>query len=210
MKKTIIGCKAFLISAALMLCSTVSFGHGGVSVDDDVCVIRVGPYKAHFTGYQPEKRATQEFCEDIPVVGKAIFVLDYISDDLRVMDTDFRIIKDVNNIGNKAVLADLGSEQDIEKATIYYNEPTKYPRGTINVRFEFPSEGRYIGLVSATHPDSGREYTSVFPFQVGVTNYAKFVVPIGLIVVISSIAFGIFMARAKSQENKGGGDNVAA
>ncbi|PCJ15354.1 MAG: hypothetical protein COB04_13335 [Gammaproteobacteria bacterium] len=210
MKKTITGCKTFLLAAALMLCSTVSFGHGGVSVDDDVCVIRVGPYKAHFTGYQPEKRATQEFCEDIPVVGKAIFVLDFISDDLRVMDTDFRIIKDVNNIGNQATFADLGSEEDIEKATIYYNEPKKFPRGTINVRFEFPTEGRYIGLVSATHPDSGRKYTSVFPFQVGVTSYAKFLVPIGLIIVFSSIAFGIFLSRVKSQEKKAESDNAVA
>lgn len=209
MKKTITACKSFLLAATLMVCAPLSFGHGGVSAEDDVCVLRVGPYKAHFTGYQPEKRATQEFCEDIPVVGKAIFVLDYISDDLRVMETDFRIVKDVNNIGNKGTLEDLGSEQDIEAATIYYNEPQKFPRGTINVRFTFPEEGRYVGLVSAKHPDSGRRYVSVFPFQVGVTNYAKFLVPIGLIVVISSIAFGIFVNRAKSKEDSDG-SNVAA
>ena len=28
--------------------------HGGVSMEDDLCVIKIGFLKAHFTGYQPK------------------------------------------------------------------------------------------------------------------------------------------------------------
>ena len=54
----------------------------------------------HFTGFQPEQSQSEEFCEDIPDVGSAIIVLDYIDKQLRDMAVDFRIIEDVNDIGN--------------------------------------------------------------------------------------------------------------
>jgi len=177
-----------------------AWSHGGVSVDDDVCIAKIGPYKAHFTGYQPEARATQEFCEDIPVVGSAIFVLDFISDDLRTMSTDFRVIKDVNEIGNKAVLEDLGSAQDIENATIFYQKGILYPRGTVNAEYKFTEKGRYIGIIKSIHPDSGREYTSVFPFQVGLVNYMRYVSVFLMIIVISGAVFAFFLRKHKKEE----------
>src|SRR5690606_41460347 len=94
-----------------------SFGHGGVSIEDDVCVMQLATLKAHFTGYQPEYRATKEFCEDIPVVGRSIFVIDVISNELRDMHIDFRIIEDVNTIGNNDVLEDLDGPKVLEDAT---------------------------------------------------------------------------------------------
>ena len=57
--------------------------HGGVSIEDDRCIMTIGPYRAHFSGYQPKLRASQEFCEDIPAVADAIIVLDFISQPLR-------------------------------------------------------------------------------------------------------------------------------
>ncbi|HEY9135230.1 MAG TPA: hypothetical protein VIM85_05505 [Pseudomonadales bacterium] len=185
----------------ISLLASNAWSHGGVSVEDDMCLLRVGPYKAHFTGYQPEVRATQEFCEDIPVVGNAIFVLDFISDDLRIMKTDFRIIKDVNEIGNKAVLEDLGSEEDIEKATIFYKQAALYPRGTVNAEYRFDTEGRYIGILKAIHPDNGREYISVFPFQVGLINYMRYFWVFFMITAVSIAVFVFFLKRHKAAEN---------
>ncbi len=170
-------------------------------MEDDMCLLKVGPYKAHFTGYQPEARATQEFCEDIPVVGNAIFVLDFISDDLRIMKTDFRIIKDVNEIGNKAVLEDLGSEEDIEKATIFYKQAALYPRGTVSAEYRFETEGRYIGILKAIHPDNGREYISVFPFQVGLIDYMRYFWVFFMITAVSIAVFVFFLKRHKAAEN---------
>ncbi|MBQ0720254.1 MAG: hypothetical protein KBT88_07680 [Gammaproteobacteria bacterium] len=154
--------------------STV-LAHGGVSIEDDVCLIKIDRYKAHFTGYLPQERATQEFCEDIPIATESIFVIDYISDELREMELDFRIIRDVNEIGVLATLADLGGEKAIEDATVYYAEPKLYHKGVMNIRHKFTQDGGYIGIVHANHLETGLKYTSVFPFTVGQVSYSEYV-----------------------------------
>lgn len=194
--------KSGLLLLSTLLMTSVAWGHGGVSMDDDMCMMRVGTYRAHFTGYQPESRATQEFCEDIPVVSKAIFVIDFIDDELRKMEVDFRVLKDVKAVGVKAVLADLGTKSEIEKNTVFYNEKKLYPRGTMSPSFEFVEQGQYIGLVTATNPETGREYTSVFPFSVGVVNYAKIIVPIVVVILLTVAFFGIFLYKWKKEEKK--------
>jgi hypothetical protein len=191
-----------LITVVLFSLSPVTvYSHGGVSMEDDVCVITLGKLKAHFTGYQPEYRATQEFCEDIPVVGKSIFVLDFISNELRDMYIDFRVIKDVNNIGNNAVLADLGGPKAIEAATIFYQEKAIFPRGTLTANYNFSEEGRYIGLVTAYYEEDAEGIISVFPFQVGIFDYWKYIIPILVIILISSAVFGVLIGMNRKKQN---------
>jgi hypothetical protein len=168
--KTALRVNAFLV--ALIVTSGV-YAHGGVSVENDTCIMSIGPYRAHFTGYQPAVRASQEFCEDIPVVAKSIIVLDFISQPLRVMAVDFRVIRDVNNIGNNATFADLGAQSDIDQATVFYREPKQFPRGSVDVDLEFDQAGSYIGILTAVEESTTGtiEHISVFPFSVGVTNW---------------------------------------
>lgn len=159
---------------ALLVCfAPGAFAHGGVSVEDDTCIMTIGTYKAHFTGYQPQVRASQEFCEDIPVVAESIIVLDFISRPLRDMLIDFRVVRDVNEVGVKATIDDLGSAEDIERATMFRRPPERFPRGSVDVAIEFTEPGQYIGILTATDEgtDVRREYVSVFPFSVGVTNW---------------------------------------
>jgi hypothetical protein len=168
------------------------FSHGGVSVEDDVCIINIDRYKAHFTGYLPKERATQEFCEDIPVATESIFVIDFISDELRAMELDFRIIRDVNEVGVTATYADLGGEDAIEKASIYYQEPEQFQKGILNVRYNFVQDGAYIGIVNAHHLETGLKYTSVFPFSVGQANYGQYI----KYFVALFVACGVFIYAA--------------
>lgn len=155
----IIFCCSFLSQTVL--------AHGGVAIEDDRCVLKAGPYIMHFTGFQPEQSQSEEFCEDIPDVGSAIIVLDYIDKQLRDMAVDFRIIEDVNNIGNTATINDLGSDTDIEQNTVHYL-PSKLRRtGSFNVEYNFTEPGRFIGIVKVDDIPNGREYVSVFPFGVG-------------------------------------------
>lgn len=167
---------AMVVLLSLIFVPGLALGHGGVSVEDDVCIIKLGTYSAHFTGYLPKTRATKEFCEDIPEATDSIFVIDFISDELRDMELDFRIIRDVNDIGITATYEDLGGEQAIEEATIFYNPPTVYPKGVFNVRYPFTEDGGYIGIVNVHHAETGLKYRSVFPFRVGVTQYSKYVI----------------------------------
>ncbi len=162
------------LGGSLLLASAAAFGHGGVSMEEDVCLIKIGRYTAHFTGYLPQERASQEFCEDIPVATKAVFVLDFISDELREMDIDFRIIRDVKHIGRMAQFEDLGGQDAIEKATIFYEKPKLYGAGVISVHYPFVESGGYIGIITAHHRATGLSYRSVFPFYVGGGHWARY------------------------------------
>lgn len=152
-------CCAFLTQAVL--------AHGGVAIEDDRCVLKAGPYIMHFTGFQPEQSQSEEFCEDIPNVGSAIIVLDYIDKPLRDMGVDFRIIEDVNNIGNTATIDDLGNAGDIRDNTVYYLPSELRRTGSFNIEYNFAEPGRFIGMVTVNDIPNGKEYTSVFPFGVG-------------------------------------------
>lgn len=162
--------------------STAALGHGGVSMEDDTCVINISGMRAHFTGYQPEERATQEFCEDIPELGKAIIVVDFIERRLRGMNVEFRVLRDVNGVGKYGTYEDLGDAAEIEKNTLVNLPSAKYPRGTLTFTHSFIEPGWYIGMLTAQ--DGETVHRSVFPFQVGVPNYTGYI--IGFI-----LAFGV-------------------
>jgi hypothetical protein len=140
-------------------------------MEDDLCVMQIGRYRAHFTGYQPRERASQEFCEDIPEFAPAIIVLDFINMALRSMEIDFRVVRDVNRIGVTATYEDLGSAEDIEKATMLYRPPAVHPHGSLSVSLNFEQTGGYIGILTAKDPATGQDYMSVFPFSVGMTDW---------------------------------------
>ena len=140
--------------------------HGGVDMQNDVCRMKVGPYSMHFTGYQPERAVSKEFCEDIPYEGKAIIVLDEVDKKLREMPFEFRVLKDVKNLGVTAQLEQLGSKEDIDSATIDLHEFKVYPLGTLNFELEF-EKGNYIGLVTLRDEFANEVYHCVFPFSVG-------------------------------------------
>ena len=157
----------------------------------------IGTYRAHFTGYQPKVRASQEFCEDIPAVADAIIVLDFISKPLRDMAVDFRVIRDVNAIGVTATYDDLGTATDIEAATMFYRPPERYPRGSLDVSIGFSEPGQFIGILTAVDEEGEgiRSYTSVFPFSVGITDWwarLKWII----VSIVVGVALFIWSSRA--------------
>jgi hypothetical protein len=131
--------------------------HGGVSMENDVCKLRVGPHTMHFTGYQPKTSPELEFCEDIPGTGPTIIVLDYIDAALRDLPVEARIIRDT------------GSETDLENITVYHKPPAVYPRGTVVLEHTFDEPGRFVGLVTV----GGQ--VSRFPFAVGTRGHRAMV-----------------------------------
>lgn len=169
-------------AAWLALAAGSAAAHGGVSVEDDKCVLRIGANRAHFAGYQPEHRASQEFCEDIPEVGRAVIVIDFIQPVLRERVVEFRILRDVDGLGTKARFEDLGDAAKIDQRTQAVLPAKTYPRGTLTLDHRFSEPGWYIGIVSATDAASGKTDHSVFPFRVGVRNYWNYL-PLPLILI---------------------------
>ncbi len=162
--------KCRIVTSLLSLLSCVwlqsAHAHGGVSLEDDLCVLALGSYRMHFTGYQPETSGAREFCEDIPETGTAVIVLDAIDDALRSIPLEVRILRDAQGLGNDAKVEELGDAAAIEAATVARLEPAVHATGSSTLQYVFPEAGRFIGLVRA-QPAVGGEVVAVFPFTVG-------------------------------------------
>ena len=156
-----------LASLLLPLVPGTAFSHGSVSPDDDLCIISVNFLRAHFTVFQPETRGTEEYCEDVPDVDRAVFVMEYLHELLNEMAIDFRIIRDVNDIGKFADWSDIEAMGDLEPYTVFYAPPVVEPGGYYRAAYSFEEKGTYIGVVTARHPTENRDYNAVFYFQVG-------------------------------------------
>lgn len=143
-----------VLSGAWLLWASIgpAYAHGGLSMDEDTCKLRVGRYVMHFAGYQPENTAAKEFCEDIPATGPTVVVLDYVDAELRDMPTEVRIIRDT------------GSEHDLEAITVLHLPPKVYPTGTLSFEHKFDQPGKFVGLVTVGDQNKSG---SRFPFSVG-------------------------------------------
>jgi len=159
--------------------------HGGVSLDQGQCIMKIGPDTMTFTGYQPLKSRDQ-FCDDIPDVGPTIVVLDAQQDELRDMALEIRILKDV---GQK------DDNENLEQNTEIYVPPKKYKTGTLNFEYNFAKQGKYIGLVKARSDDGKKEYVSRFPFSVGETAGRDITVAI-FFGALALVGFGLFYKKA--------------
>ena len=157
----------WLVLGFLLVWCQNATAHGGVSIEEDICVIQIGFFKAHFAVYQPQKTAGQEFCEDIPGTTDTIFVLNYLHNSLKHTPVDFRIIKDINKFGRFAKWEDIAQLEDIDKDTVFYQSPMIRPDAVFKVEHKFEKPGGYIGIVTAKYLANNKTYKAVFPFQVG-------------------------------------------
>jgi len=121
--------------------------------------------------------------------------MEYQHDSLSEMSIDFRIIRDVTGKGRFARMEDIDLIDDIQSATVYYQPPIVEPDIYL-VNYEFAEEGDFIGIVSATHPETGKVYAAVFPFEVGFTGLGYWPFFIGLLVLIQ-IQYLLMSGRLK-------------
>jgi hypothetical protein len=157
-----------------------AFAHNGVKLEQDACVVKVGPVAVHFIGYQ-QKGEPEEFCEDIARTGPTVIALSPIepkqrSDsywiapanassnaefDFRNLAVGVRLVKDVGEDKEKA---------DIAAATQFYLPP-KVPRnGTLTFEHDFKDAGHYVAVITVSD-GKGNEWSSRFPFGVGLYTF---------------------------------------
>lgn len=151
---------AVIAAAANFAAPTSALAHGGVALEQDECVLRIGPGKMHFIGYQRTGEQA-EFCEDIANTGPTVIGLTAVSPDLRDMAIGIRIVKDVGEEKEKA---------NLEEATVAYVAPKVYRNGAMTFEHDFKQAGRYVGIVTA-RDKSGNEWVSRFPFSVGLYTF---------------------------------------
>ena len=186
------------LSVMLILMSWASncLAGGGVLLSDDSCIMTIGFYEAHFTAYQPDSSGDKQFCEDLEEMGNTIFVLDYLHKSLSEVPVDFRIIKNVTNKGEFVQMGDIMEIQDLDRFTVFYQEPIIKTNASYTVSHDFTEKGEYVGIVTAGHPTNNNIYSSVFPFRVGASDLSwSIIVFLGLILI-----FGVYLFRMTRSE----------
>jgi hypothetical protein len=98
---------------------TAAVAHGNVSIEDDICVRRIGGNMVHFSAYQPQIEPKAQYCTEIPDVGDTFLVVDLVDPSLRTMPVGVKIIQGVNE-----------NEQD-EAKTVAYWKPASHPDGVV-------------------------------------------------------------------------------
>ncbi len=160
MKKVVkAGFRLFGIFLGVLLANTAAYAHGGVSIEQDTCVMFLGPYRMHLTGYQPEVAAGAEFCEDIPAVGRALIVLDVVDQPLRDMMTEVRVIE------KDSWPAAQSTEGDEQAKKVLELPPKLYKTGSMTIEHMFDKPGYFVGFVAVEK--EGNKMVSRFPFSVG-------------------------------------------
>jgi hypothetical protein len=177
--------------ATFLLVPSLGWAGGGVMLRDDVCIITIGFYEAHFTAYQPQTRGNEEFCEDLPDIGETLFVLDYLHSSMKEVPIDFRIIEDVTELGQFVQLRDIEAIADLDAHTVFYQRPVVQIDASLRIDHSFVEPGEYVGIVTAGHPTEDTVYSAVFPFRVGRTDYTP-LLWFGLLLLVP---FGYYFAR---------------
>ncbi len=98
---------------------TAAVAHGNVSIEEDICVRRIGGNMVHFSAYQPQIEPKAQYCTEIPDVGDTFLVVDLVDPSLRTLPVGVKIIQGVNE-----------NEQD-EAKTVAYWKPVSHPDGVV-------------------------------------------------------------------------------
>jgi hypothetical protein len=146
-------------------------------LEKNFCILKVGPYGMHLTGYQPDLAGGKENCGEVPGTGRTVLVLDYIEGELRSLPVEVRVIKDT------------GSEQDLQAITVLHVPAKVYPSGFISLDHTFDQPGKYIGLI--TLGGAQEHHMARFPISIGESNVVSHLMHyIMIIVPLAAIAGG--------------------
>lgn len=172
----------------MLLAAQANATGGGVG-EASHCIVKIGFYTAHFSLYQPQTSGNDEFCQDLPLPGDTLFVLDYLHDTLKDVKVGFRIIKNVTDLGRFAKWRDVDALENIENHTVYFQRPVIRTDGRLSVNFHFSEAGDYLVVVTAAHPSKSTIYHAVFPINVDTSNGYWWVVLAVLAVVLTTGLF---------------------
>ncbi len=189
---------AFFATLIALLLSAPVWAGGGMVLREDKCIIEIGFYEAHFTAYQPQTRGNEQFCQELPDVGETLFVLDYLHGSMKEVPIDFRIIKDVTDLGKFVRVKDVEAIDDLNPLTVFYHQPTVHSDASLSVDHTFAAPGNYIGIVTAGHPTKDTIYSAVFPFTVGKTDYTRLLLYGFLILLMLPLGY-YFLRRQRGR-----------
>jgi len=126
----------FLLMLVTALHPATVAAHGNVSIEEDVCVRKIGGNMVHFSAYQPQIEPKAQYCTDIPDVGDTFLVVDLVDPSLRALPVGVKIVRGMNE-----------NEQD-ETQTVAYWKPVSHPDGVVRGEAKL-DKGLYKLIITA-------------------------------------------------------------
>jgi len=187
------GCIGFIaLAIGFPFAALAQHGH---ELAANTCVIHVGPYKMFINSYQPEEFYDRQFCQELPGTGNTVLVLDYVERELRSMPVEVRVIRDT------------GAEQNLDAVTVVHLPPKVYPAGSIDVKYNFDTPGKFIGLVSIGEK---QEHLSRFPFSIGETGAVSHLKHYSIVFVPFAVAIAIAVFYGIRDRRKPSGSTISS
>ena len=180
---------SLLALLCLSLCPEPAQAHGSVTPEEDICIIRIGYYKAHFKIYLPQTDGHDEYCEDIPGTGETVFIMEYEHSGLGDVPVDFRVIRNITGKGVFTALQDVESIGDLEPVTVVHHAAAVQP-DVFTIMYDFKEEGEFVGIVTVQNQETGKVYTAVFPFEVGFAGFGWWP---WFVAIVIAIQFNYFL-----------------
>lgn len=97
----------------------IAEAHGNVTLEDDICVRRIGGNMVHFSAYQPQFEPKAQYCTEIPEIGDTFLVVDLVDPGLRTLPVGVRIVRGQEEGGKE------------EDQTVAYWRPVSHPDGVV-------------------------------------------------------------------------------
>src|SRR5262249_40314153 len=97
-----------------------AMAHGNVTLDEDICMRRIGGNMIHFSAYQPQYEPKAQYCTEIPEGGDTFLVVDLVDKSLRSVPLSMRVVKGQGDSGAKE-----------EDQTVAYWKPVSHPDGVV-------------------------------------------------------------------------------
>lgn len=161
-----------LVSLMFALQAGTAFGHGKPSaLEEDPCTRQAGGLMVHFNAYLPQHAVTANYCTEIPVAGKGVFVADLASNELRNRPVAMRIVK---------------GDGDSSEQTVAYTPPRTHPDGVIASTANL-EQGLYSAII--TVEDSQPPVRFAYRLRVQMVDYVKYAVPAVLLVLFSFLSY---------------------
>jgi len=121
------------LAVLAILLPGIAGAHGNVSLEEDVCVQRVGGNLVHFNAYQPQNEAKAQYCTDIPGEGDTFLVVDLLDPGLRNLPLGIRIVR--------------GLSETAEDQTVAYWPPATHLDGVVRGQATL-AKGLYTLIIS--------------------------------------------------------------
>ena len=175
MQRIIQGAAALcLLSGGLFPVSALA--HGNVTLEEDICMRRLGGNMVHFSAYQPQNDLKAQYCTEIPEGGDTFLVVDLVDQSLRNLPLGVRIVKGQGEGG-----------KDEEDQTVAYWKPVSHPDGV--VRGEAKLEKGFYKLIITAEGLS----PSYYLLRVQQVDYSKVgrkaVGPIMVLLVLALVGY---------------------